>query len=435
MRRTIIGFSIILVLANTTVALTLGESIDLALKNNPAVEEAYQGTAQAAGQLSQAGTSFLPSVKLEGAMGKAYSSPQTTELSIGGIPQTLNFGTSDQANTANYSFALTQPLFVAALLPGYGLARKNYDLSRENLRKVTQETTYNTIVAYANVIRAQQLVELSGQSLEMANTHLRQAQIMFNSGVATKADYLRGQVQVLNSQVALTKAKNGLILAQAAFNNVLGRDSDQPVAVDEKEFDRPSPSALPEYSQLLAETFKYRPDWLQILLTEAMAQDTLAVTRTEYLPSFMLVGTYGNSKQEYPAFKSDVHSWTAVISGSWSLINFPTAGKVAEAQAAEAAAAARRKVARNGIELEARGAYFDLKTALETIDLNHKAVEAAEENYKVSETRYNAGAGTNIESIDAQVSLTQARINLLQARFDLEIARAKLNKVVGKEII
>jgi outer membrane protein TolC len=431
MRRTIIGFSIILVLANTAGALTLNESIDLALRQNPAVREAYQGTAQAAGKLSQAATSFLPSLKLDGSMGKSYSQPQTMQIAPGTY---MTFGTSDQADISRYNLTLSQPVFVAALLPGYGLARKNYDLARENLRKVAQETVYNTIVAYANVIRAQKLAGLSEQSLNMAKSHLNQAQIMFNAGVTPKADLLRNQVQVLNAEVALTKARSGLYIAESSFNNVLGRSPGQAAEVDEKELGH-TPPPPPDYEKLISEMFKSRPDWQQLILSEEMAKDYLTVAKTEYFPSFMLVGNYGNTKTEYPSYKSDVNSWTAVVSGSWSLFNLPTAGKVAEAQAGLAAQLARRENVKNGLELELRSAYYELKSALETIELTKKALEYAEENYKVSEMRYKTGAGTNLDSLDAQVSLTQARINDLQAKFDLEIARAKINKVVGKEVL
>ena len=75
----------------------------------------------------------------------------------------------------------------------------------------------------------------------------------------------------------------------------------------------------------------------------------------------------------------------------------------------------------------------DLKSVMETIGSAKKAEELAEENYKVSSLRYRSGVGTNLEVIDAQVALTQARINYSQAQFDLEIAKAKINKVVGRE--
>ena len=61
-------------------------------------------------------------------------------------------------------------------------------------------------------------------------------------------------------------------------------------------------------------------------------------------------------------------------------------------------------------------------------------MELAEENYNIADERYNAGVGTNLDVIDAQVALTQARTDYLQSRHEQEIAKARLNKVVGKRI-
>ena len=63
-----------------------------------------------------------------------------------------------------------------------------------------------------------------------------------------------------------------------------------------------------------------------------------------------------------------------------------------------------------------------------------KALELAAENLKIADLRYKSGVGTNLEVIDAQVAVTQARIEHLQSEHDLQIAKAKINKVIGREI-
>ena len=85
--------------------------------------------------------------------------------------------------------------------------------------------------------------------------------------------------------------------------------------------------------------------------------------------------------------------------------------------------------------LEVRDAFLTLKSSLLTIGSTQKAVNSAEESLKLSNLRYTSGVGTNLEVIDAQVSLTQAKYNHLQALFDTEINKAKVNKVVGKEVL
>ena len=63
-----------------------------------------------------------------------------------------------------------------------------------------------------------------------------------------------------------------------------------------------------------------------------------------------------------------------------------------------------------------------------------KALELAIENFEIADERFKAGVGTNLEEIDAQVALTQARIDFLDAQHELQIAKARLNKVIGREI-
>lgn len=90
---------------------------------------------------------------------------------------------------------------------------------------------------------------------------------------------------------------------------------------------------------------------------------------------------------------------------------------------------------KNNIALEVHGAYLNLKSALEVVIATRQEVDSAEESLKVSTSRYNSGLGTNVDVLDAQVDLTQAWTDHLQALFDVEIAKAKINKAVGKTIL
>ncbi len=58
-------------------------------------------------------------------------------------------------------------------------------------------------------------------------------------------------------------------------------------------------------------------------------------------------------------------------------------------------------------------------------------VEKAEDDYRISLIRYNAGVGTNLDVLDAQVALTQAKTNYVQALYDYNTSKAKLEKAIG----
>jgi len=439
MRKTIIGSSVlILFLATASNALTLKESIDIALRNNPSIIASQKKFDASEARFRQAVGALFPTVKLDGNYGRSYSQPSsmqiTTHAATREVIENLSFGTDAASDSKGWTASLSQPIFVGALLPGIKIAQSGVEMSREDLRKTIQETSYNVTVAYFGLLSAEKLMKLSEDSLQMAKSHLAQVEAMLKSGVTTKADYLRAEVQVANSEVAMTKAHNSLELAKNSFNSVLGRDLDEKAELSEETITELP--ALPDYKLLSKETFDNRPDWKQFILSKQIAGENVTVARMAYLPTVMLNGQTGNRITEYPTYKSDVNSWSITGAASWTLFDgLGIQNRISEAAANLEAQKASEEQVRNGIALEVRGAYLDLKTALETIGSTKKAVDFAEENHKVSSLRFNSGVGTSLEEIDAQVALTQAKINYLKALFDVQIAKAKINKVVGREVI
>jgi len=334
-----------------------------------------------------------------------------------------------------WGVSLSQPLFVAALWPGYGIARKVVDLAGEEYKKARLEAAFNVTQSYFGVLRAAKYVKLSEESKEMAESHLNQIKMLLAAGVSTRADQLRAEVQLANSEVGLTKAKNSLELAKDAFNNSLGRELEQEVDLKDEGFTG-TLLMIPDYKEILRLALENRPDWRIYLFNESIAQETLRVSQLEYLPTVFLSAQTGNRVTEYPGFDSSTNSWSVVGAASWTIFDgLGRENRIKEAAANLDSQKAAKEQVRNGVALEVRDVCFTLKSAAETIASAKKAVSSAEENQKVSSLRFMSGAGTNLEVLDAQVSLTQARINYLQSLFDLETARAKLNKVVGKEVV
>jgi outer membrane protein TolC len=52
----------------------------------------------------------------------------------------------------------------------------------------------------------------------------------------------------------------------------------------------------------------------------------------------------------------------------------------------------------------------------------------------VQELRYRAGASTFLDEVTSQLNLAQAETSLVQARYDYQIARARLERVLGREL-
>lgn len=437
MKRVAILFFIFTITLSVAQALTLQESIGLALKNNPSVIASQKKVDAAQARLNQAVGAFFPTIKLDGNYGRSYTQPSTVQIATkeGASPQTFTFGTDAATDTRGLTASLSQPMFVAALFPGFKIAQRSADMAKEDFNKTVLDTSFSVTQAYFGVLKAEKFLKLAQESKEMAQSHLNQVKALLSAGVATQADLLRAEVQVANSEVALTKALNAMQIAKGIFNNALGKGLEEEVKLSEEKFSSEI-GVLPNYDELVKLAFENRPDWKQFVLTKQIGEDNLRVAQTAYLPTVMLTGSIGNRITEYPTYKSDVNSWAMTGAASWTLFDgLGIQNRIREAAANLDAQKATEDQVKNGILLEVRDAYFNLKNSVETITSTKKAVDSAEENYKVSELRYKAGVGTTLEEIDAQVTLTQARVNHLQALFDVEIAKAKINKVVGREIL
>lgn len=426
----ILGF---ILFSHLTFAMTLEESIITAQKNNPSAIAAQKKSDAAWARFNQAMGAAFPSLKLEGSLGRSYSQPMTTQISTGSATQTFVFGTNAPSDSRGWTASASQPILVPAIFPGITIAQKGVDIAYEEVRRVAQEIEFNATQAYFGLLRAEKMVQFNEESKEMSSSHLQQVQLMLRAGTSTRADYLRTEVSYLNAELALTSAKNTLELAKDNFNNVLGRSLEEKIELYRDITEEAFTSA--GYPEMLKIAFENRPDWMQYKLNQKISEDNIRLAQTGYMPSVVLSGQTGNRITDYPAYRSDVNSWTVMGLASWTIFDgLGTFNRVKEARANLETQIANEKQMKDKINLEVRDSYLSLKSALESISYAKKALESARENHKVSVLRFNSGVGINIEVIDAQFSLTQAKINYLQALYDVEIAKAKINKVVGKKI-
>lgn len=91
----------------------------------------------------------------------------------------------------------------------------------------------------------------------------------------------------------------------------------------------------------------------------------------------------------------------------------------------------QREYAVEGIMLQLQQSVNTLVAARESLRANVKTVEQAQKAYFISETRYNAGAGTILELNSAQLTLIQAQLNYSQAVYDYLSAYTQYRAVLG----
>ncbi len=417
--------------------LTIEESINVALKNNLTIVAAQKKVKAYEGRVGQAFSGFLPSLILQGEYGNVYQSPISTTVVMGGIPQTVSMGIDETSVTQDYMLSLKQPLYAGgSIVNSYNIALKELEIAKEDLRNAELDLIYNVYSAYFGVILAKKSYSLALESLNMAKAHLERVNAMYSVGTAIKADVIRTEIQVANAEERLKETEKKLELAKNSFNNTLGRDLGEEVALSEEEFNLDEMYAV-KYEEFLDEAYKNRPDLISLKKNREIAESGLSLAYSGFYPKFFVVGNYGSKSIDYPQskIKFDVNSWNALLTGSWNIFDgLNTPNKISEATNNLEMVKSNEENLKKGVAVEIKDATMSLNDALARVKSTNKTVDLATENLKISELRYKEGVGTNIDVIDAQVTLYDAKVNNLKAKHDYELAKAKINKAVGREV-
>lgn len=418
--------------------LSLKQAVEIALKKNPQITAGKEQINAASARMGQAGSYALPQLGFSGSLGKNYSQPMTINLPDifgGGTIQTTP---DEAADISSYNFSVTQNLFAGGrIITGMSVAKINYDISQQNFKSTQNNVAFNAKVAYFEVVKSKKLLQLVEESLSNMRRNLAQTQVFFDSGIAPYTDVLRAQTSVANMEIQKIKVDTMINVNLLTLEDALDQRLPKDIILDESVLTRGYTSEV-TMDEVLKKAYIFRPDWLAFQLGLKTASDSIALAYSGYLPSVMFQYSFGRNKSDYQNAKLlyDLGNWRSVIAASWTLFDgLNTPNKVREAYALLNSAKATEIQIRNGIELEVSSVYLNLEAAAKTLVASQVAADLAERAYKATEVNYKAGIASEQYYLDAQNAYLNAKVNLYAAQTGLEVEKARLNKVVGTNVI
>lgn len=285
--------------------------------------------------------------------------------------------------------------------------------------------------AYFEVLRATDLVGVANARVTQAEEAKRDAERRLKAGTSTRSDVLRAQVALANAHDALATASAERNAAQYALGRTVGRD----VAVDAAPVpeDTTVPLAITRDS-LMRIAVRVAPSARAAQAQAQSADAAIGAARAQYLPSVLASGGYGWLEQR-SLNPRPVGAWSLQLGISYPVFNgFQREATVTRAEAQANAAHATAVDTERGVRADAVRAYDQVTVGVERIGFAHEAVDAAREDLRVQQARYRAGASTFLDEVTSQLNLAQAETSLVQARYDYQIARATLERALGREL-
>ena len=428
---TILFFCIFTKDAQATDKLTLQQSIDLALRQSVLIQSAREGVKGAEAQKQEAFTGFLPKFSTSYSYQRYKEEPgETISVNIPGFPPFLPTATQD-----NYSWVVEvkQPIFAGGgILANYQANSIGLQISSMDEASVVQDTVQDVRVAYFNVLKAEKILVVAKQSVEQLEAHRNMSKDFFDAGVIPKNDLLRSEVELANGKQNLVRAENGIEMAKARFNTVLRRDINTPTEVEDILILRDYTKALDECRKLAIENRTEIKSYTQKV---EQSRKLVDVAKSEYYPSLNVVGhfeRYGdNASVNGSSLRNADNSYVLGVA-SWNFWEWGrTKSRVDANRARENQATYALENLKDQVTLDVKNAWLALQESRKQVDVTQKAIEQAEENYRITTERYREQVGTATDVVDAQTLLTRAKSDYFNALSDYNISIARLERSMG----
>ena len=445
-------------------AMSLEECRRLALENNKKLKMADEQIKSAKAKRQEAFTKYLPGVDAMGvymrnqkeinllsedaylpvgtvgADGKWTLRPDQVMLSPDGKPLPKDYAllpkeamTVDDRNTALLQVGLTQPVYMGGKIRAYnqlaGLSEKLAEAGREQeLQQVIQETdeAYWQIVSLAN---RRNLAEKFAETLKKFT---RDVEVMYETGMSTKADMLSVKVKLNQAEMTLLRVEDGLALSRMALNRICGLPLDTVYVLKEELLNAlpVSETSAPGIEQV----YGNRPEINSLALAADIYREKEKIARSAYLPTVAFTANYiAMTPSFFDGLSTKLDGmWSVGVGVKAPIFHWGAARKTVRSARAETEMMNfRLQEAKEQIELQVNQAQFKIKEAARKMQVAESNREKADENLKYARLGFQEGTIPVSNVLEAQTAWLSAHSDVIDSRIEMKLCEVYLQKAYG----
>lgn len=415
---------------------SLANALDYAYEHNSSVRKGQLSIADAEAQIVENRSIGLP--QLSASFNYRYNIELPTSLvpaeffdpnAKEGEFAELRFGTK---NNFDASLNLSWLTLDGSYFVGLRAANTYRDFTRENFIAIRQEVKNNVIQAYLPALIVAENEAILEKNITNLGQLLFETKAMYDEGFVEQLDVDRLELSLANLKVE----KENLQRQRKTAINYLKFTIGYPVTGElEVTDDINSLLIVATEEELTAPVdFSSRPE--HIAANTGIYLNELNIKRFQmmYLPSLSLYGSYQRSMQG-DKFSDGFWFPMALVGAQVEVPLFDGLYKKAAIQRAKLdleIAKIQLQDLERGITLEVQNARMDYFNARNRADNRKKTLDLAQRIYDTTQIKYKEGVGSSLELTTAEQGLYEAQMNYTQSLFDLLVAKANLDKSLGK---
>ncbi len=404
--------------------LSLEEAVKLGIENSKNLKIDQAKIEESTANLLEAKNKQLPELKVSGSYMYLPLEPNV-DLKIPG----MSGGGPKVSNVLYGSANLSVPIYSGGRIR-YGIQSAEYlvEASKLNSENDKNAIAYNISQAYNNLFKASEVVKLLKENLASSQKRDQSFIKLENNGVIAKNDRLKAQLQTSNIELQLMEAENNYSIANINMDLLLGLPDNTEIEIDSNYIGADDLAKPDDYYLDLAR--ENRKDIQALDYQRKAAALGTKAAKAENLPSLAFTGGYVAA--DIPKLLTITNAVNVGVGISYNLSNiWKKNSSLMQSKAREQELAASNDLLNDNVTLEVKRDYQNDLYAHKKIDVYQRALEQAEENYRITLNKYNNGLETITNLLDADTAKITANVNVVTSKADAALAHKKLLQTAG----
>ncbi|MCU0651942.1 MAG: TolC family protein [Candidatus Omnitrophica bacterium] len=301
----------------------------------------------------------------------------------------------------------------------------------ETLRATKLNVELDAKRLYYGLLLAYETERIAKDLVEQATGHYEEVRERFKQGTSSRFDVLQSKVQVSLLMPQLINAQTAIELIITEMDKLIGTQVGRKIIVKDHLFYQPVEIKEEEF---LKEAYLNDPEMILKSLGIDISKWAIKYARAGWLPQVGANAGYSyTSNNPGNMFNTKHNLWDIGFAVTVPIFDgFSTKAKVDAAKAKYMQALISKENLADQVGVDVKQSCLDMVKAGAIIKAQQDNLEDAKEALKISYVRYDNGVGINLDVLDAQVSLANVEKTLAEGTYDYIMAKAKLDRVMGR---
>ncbi len=405
--------------------LTLTDAIELSLRNSHQLKNSQAKIDEATAAIKEATQGKGPSAKVSGSYLRLNSAnvklKQQSDSAGGNTPN---------VNSAMYGLVnVSLPIYAGGKIR-YGIESSRFlaEAARLDADNQKDEVVQTTIEAYINLYKAKSAVDLVKDNLAQNQQRVKDFTNLEKNGLIARNDLLKAELQASNTELTLLDVENNWALANVNMNLMLGLPTQTQLVPD---------TTIAEMGKDLKPLDEYvqgahvaRKDVAALSLQRKASETGIKIAKADQLPTLALSGGY--AAINIPKTLTVTNAFNLGVGVSYDIASiWKNKAKVQQAEARTRQLVETEALVGDQVVFQVNQSYLNVLSSQKKIDVYAKAVEQAQENYRITKNKYDNALANTTDLLDADVAQLQAKLNYVFAKADAVVAYDKLLQTAG----